>query len=110
LQRCYKLSDIAPIGELENLEHLEITYSDALVDIRPIGKFKKLKLLKLTGCSNIKDVSILINCTNLEELHLGDGIDPKTIYFIKDLNKLKVFSGTNNETWKIIEKIRPDLM
>ncbi|XVF30837.1 hypothetical protein REPUB_Repub16aG0092300 [Reevesia pubescens] len=72
-----KLEDIAIIGELKNLEILNLRYSTTATLPREIGQLTKLKLLDLSWCYNLEVISpnVLSNLSRLEELYLYGSFD-----------------------------------
>ncbi|XVF56913.1 hypothetical protein PTKIN_Ptkin06aG0158900 [Pterospermum kingtungense] len=76
LPGCF-LKDIAIIGELKNLEILNLRKSDVAVLPGKIGQLTKLKLLDLTDCYYLEVISpnVLSSLSRLEELYLYDSFD-----------------------------------
>ncbi|KAL4318537.1 hypothetical protein GQ457_18G005070 [Hibiscus cannabinus] len=68
------LQDIVILGELRNLEILDLHGSAIVVLPDEIGQLNRLKLLDLNGCNNLQVVSpnVLSKLSNLEELYLYD--------------------------------------
>ncbi|XVF30826.1 hypothetical protein REPUB_Repub16aG0091400 [Reevesia pubescens] len=71
------LEDIAIIGELKNLEILNLRGSTTATLPREIGQLTKLKLLDLSCCDNLKVISpnVLSSLSRLEELYLYGSFD-----------------------------------
>ncbi|XVF30815.1 hypothetical protein REPUB_Repub16aG0090700 [Reevesia pubescens] len=71
------LEDIAIIGELKNLEILNLRGSTTATLPREIGQLTKLKLLDLSWCDNLEVISanVLSSLSSLEELYLYDSFD-----------------------------------
>ncbi|XVF30831.1 hypothetical protein REPUB_Repub16aG0091900 [Reevesia pubescens] len=71
------LEDIAIIGELKNLEILNLRDSTTATLPREIGQLTKLKLLDLSWCDNLKVISanVLSSLSRLEELYLYGSFD-----------------------------------
>ncbi|XVF56916.1 hypothetical protein PTKIN_Ptkin06aG0159200 [Pterospermum kingtungense] len=76
LPGCF-LKDIAIIGELKNLEILNLRESDVAVLPGEIGQLTKLKLLDLTDCNSLKVITpnVLSSLSRLEELYLYGSFD-----------------------------------
>ncbi|MEK6478163.1 leucine-rich repeat domain-containing protein [Catalinimonas sp. 4WD22] len=66
-----KITDISVIGQLTQLQHLDLT-GNKITDISPLSNLKKLKFLDLYF-SEVKDISPLKDLTNLQYLDLREG-------------------------------------
>ncbi|XP_022719668.1 uncharacterized protein LOC111277501 [Durio zibethinus] len=71
------LEDIAIIGELKNLEILDLRRSRIEMLPEKIGQLTKLKLLDLSDCEDLKIISpnVLAGLSRLEELYLYNSFD-----------------------------------
>ncbi|XP_022718920.1 disease resistance protein At4g27190-like [Durio zibethinus] len=71
------LEDIAIIGELKNLEILDLRRSTFAMLPEKIGQLTKLKLLDLSDCEDLKIISpnVLAGLSRLEELYLYNSFD-----------------------------------
>ncbi|KAK8328699.1 hypothetical protein V6Z12_A11G269400 [Gossypium hirsutum] len=71
------LKDIGILGELVNLEILDLRNSTIRVLPKEIGELRRLKLLDLSGCRNLEVISpnVLSSLSRLEELYLYDSFN-----------------------------------
>ncbi|GLT87869.1 hypothetical protein SLE2022_059260 [Rubroshorea leprosula] len=71
------LGDIRIIGELKNLESLNLKGSDFEELPREIGQLTRLKLLDLSDCTKLQIIppGVFANMSRLEELFLGNSFD-----------------------------------
>ncbi|KAH1083177.1 hypothetical protein J1N35_022938 [Gossypium stocksii] len=71
------LEDIVMLGELVNLEILDLRNSTIRVLPKEIGELRRLKLLDLSGCSKLEVISpyVLSSLSRLEELYLYDSFN-----------------------------------
>ncbi|KAL4379262.1 hypothetical protein GQ457_02G040270 [Hibiscus cannabinus] len=71
------LEDITILGELENLEILDLHKSDMKMLPKEIGHLTKLKLLDLSYCNILEVISpnVLSKLSKLEELYIYDSFD-----------------------------------
>ncbi|KAJ7950941.1 Disease resistance protein [Quillaja saponaria] len=69
-----KLDDITMIGDLYNLQVLNLCKSDIKHLPEQIGKLGRLRLLDLDSCSSLQVIppKVLSNLTSLEELYMGN--------------------------------------
>ncbi|XVF56893.1 hypothetical protein PTKIN_Ptkin06aG0157200 [Pterospermum kingtungense] len=76
LSGCF-LKDIAIIGELKNLEILNLQGSDVAVLPGEIGQLTKLKVLDLSGCYRLEVIppNVLSSLSRLQELYLYRSFD-----------------------------------
>ncbi|KAK8514609.1 hypothetical protein V6N12_057508 [Hibiscus sabdariffa] len=76
LRNC-RLKDIAILGELGNLEILDLRRSRMKMLPNEIGRLTKLKLLDLSDCSRLRVISpnVLSKLSELEELYLYGSFD-----------------------------------
>jgi hypothetical protein len=69
---CLSLVDLTPLSSMPLLQNLDLrNYPDfpSIDDLSPLSKCKKLKQLNIRGNKDIKDLSSLCHCPDLEELH-----------------------------------------
>lgn len=93
---CYNdITDLSPLGTLEELQVLWITNNPNLGDLTPLTGLKNLTLLKLTN-SNISDISALLNCTSLNsgyDLVVLDGNPLDLTEGSDDMNDINTLAG-----------------
>ena len=100
IDNCPKIENFSILGELENLELLELTGSNTLPNLNFLKTMKNLKTFILNMNVLNGDLSL---CMNLSYVHLG--ADRKH-YNLKnnDLPKLKYFRGNEDiEEWRRLE-------
>ena len=78
LRQCV-LEDIAMIGELRNLEILDLRYSNVKQLPGETGLLTHLRILTLTDCTELKVIppNVLSCLIQLEELYVGNSFTQK---------------------------------
>ena len=83
IENCPKIQDFSVLGELENLELLELSGRNVLPDLRFLKTMKNLKLLILNmnvldgNLSPCLDISCVHSCQNRKHYNLKDSDLPK---------------------------------
>ena len=86
------IKSLVPIKELK-LQSLECHNNKNLTDITPLAGMP-LKTLSLSGCSNLKDLSILKSCKQLEKLTIPEHLVDKE--FLRTLPNLRAPTGQDS--------------
>jgi len=107
LKNCIFSDDIERLGEIINLEYLDISspYKNGIEDYSPLGKLSNLKYLDMhwSGYNaynpfDTKDASFINNLTNLEELNIYEtGIENYSLSNLYKLKKLTISKCNANE-------------
>ena len=100
IQNCPKITDFSVLGELENLELLELSGSNSLPDLSFIKSLKKLKTFVFNF--NVLDGD-LTPCLNLEYVYSEKN---RKHYNLKDMELPKIRYVRGNETideWRRLE-------
>ncbi|KAL5575947.1 hypothetical protein UlMin_017646 [Ulmus minor] len=97
-----RLGDVTFIGELKNLEILDLSQSNVTKLRRQIGKLTRLRLLDLRNCRDLKviEAGVISNLIRLEELYMQDGfkqwevegVSNTSLSEIKNLSRLTILS------------------
>ncbi|MBQ8410998.1 MAG: hypothetical protein IJX15_04605 [Ruminiclostridium sp.] len=97
------------IGNLKNLELLDVSYNYAKLNLSHIKGLKKLKYLNI-GHNSISDISALKSLTNLETLHSWDTdiTDYSVILKLKKLSRLLANSRIEGGLLEEFMKTNPD--
>ncbi|KAI3746051.1 hypothetical protein L6452_08470 [Arctium lappa] len=101
LHGCSLMFDCSFIGDLSNLEVLNITKCDIRKLPSTFGKLKKLKVLDLTGCLDLIDDGILKRLVKLGELYMV--VSYKTAIRFTDANVDELVGCSKNLTALAIE-------
>jgi len=95
---------IEEIGELENLEYLELGWPMTATDLSPLKHLSQLKYLRIDSPRNIDDFSPLVEIPRLERLVIENAKHLTDLEWVRPLAKqLKVFGieGSINSTQHI---------
>lgn len=90
-----KMNNISYLGELNNLEELNISWADNISEINTLKKLKKLKSLKAFYSSGIKDFSPIESIITLEKLDISQNTLSRGD-FLKSLINLNDLSISKN--------------
>lgn len=93
-REVYRVVDISPIGNLENLEYLRLSHND-IEDITPLGNLKNLKELYISH-NKIENIDILSKLTNLTDLDFSKN-RVNDISSVRDLTNLKTLTMTGGK-------------
>ncbi|KAL5575945.1 hypothetical protein UlMin_017644, partial [Ulmus minor] len=95
-----KLGDVTFIGELKNLEILDLSHSKVAKLPRQIGKLTRLRLLDLRHCRDLKviEAGVISKLKRLEELYMRngfkqwevEGVSNTSLSEIKNLSRLTI--------------------
>jgi internalin A len=81
------LNDISTLGGFTKLTRLSIIDSNGRMDFSPLAALVNLEILTVQGASNLRNLSVLGNLTNLTQLYIGGG-DFKCVEPLSNLKSL----------------------
>jgi Leucine-rich repeat (LRR) protein len=84
------LTDLSGIGELSNLEDLDLSSCYELTNIEPLAALKSLSLLNLEECIELTDLTPLSQLTTLRYLKLSDCTSITDVSPLAGLNQLEL--------------------
>jgi len=84
------LEDISLIGELTELEVLILAENPYITDASPIGNLKDLEYLELFLCQNIEDTSFLNELTKMKDLNMCY-VPLESLDFLGNMPDMKLF-------------------
>ncbi len=78
------------LRSIQNLEELELSYSDQLVSLEGLEVHSKLIYLRLTECTGVEDFSVLLEFPNLQLLCISANLEERVMAQLADA-KFEIF-------------------